>query len=201
MLPGSLVEMWGVFKACVAADKILIMQAANTGLTEGSTAKGTYDRDVVILSTLRLEGINLLREGHQIVSLPGGTLFGLEKKLAPYDRQPHSVIGSSCIGASIMGGVCNNSGGSLVQRGPAYTELSLYAQITHDGTLELVNHLGINLGNSPEEILRRVDSGDFTDADLSDERGRASDAGYSKRVSDVDADGPARFNADPRTLH
>ncbi|MFK7743742.1 MAG: D-lactate dehydrogenase [Roseobacter sp.] len=201
VVPGSLVEMWGILKACVAADKILIMQAANTGLTEGSTPKGTYDRDVVILSTLRLDRIHLLREGHQIVSLPGGTLFGLEKELAPYGRQPHSVIGSSCIGASIMGGVCNNSGGSLVQRGPAYTELSLYAQITHDGQLELVNHLGINLGNSPEEILARVDKGKFADTDLSDDTGRASDKGYPDRVSDVDADSPARFNADPRTLH
>lgn len=201
VIPGSLVEMWGVLKACVEADKILIMQAANTGLTEGSTPKGTYDRDVVILSTLRLDAIHLLRQGHQIVSLPGGTLFGLEKKLAPFGRQPHSVIGSSCIGASIMGGVCNNSGGSLVQRGPAYTELSLFAQITAAGTLELVNHLGINLGNSPEEMLSRLDKGDFSDADLSDAVGRASDQGYPGRVSDVDADSPARFNADPRTLH
>ncbi|WP_282127194.1 D-lactate dehydrogenase [Roseobacter litoralis] len=201
VVPGSLVEMWEILKACVAADKILIMQAANTGLTEGSTPKGTYDRDVVILSTLRLDRIHLLRDGQQIVSLPGGTLFGLEKQLAPYGRQPHSVIGSSCIGASIMGGVCNNSGGSLVQRGPAYTELSLYAQITHEGQLELVNHLGINLGNSPDEILTRIDKGEFSDTDLSEDASRASDAGYPERVSDVDADSPARFNADPRTLH
>ncbi len=201
VVPGTLVEMWHVLKACVAADKILIMQAANTGLTEGSTPKGTYDRDVVILSTLRLDRIHLVRDGHQIVSLPGGTLFGLEKQLEPYGRQPHSVIGSSCIGASIMGGVCNNSGGSLVQRGPAYTELSLYAQINHDGQLELVNHLGINLGNAPEDMLSRVDRGDFTDADLSDDAGKGSDAGYPERVTDVDADSPARFNADPRTLH
>lgn len=135
VVPGTLVEMWHILKTCVAADKILILQAANTGLTEGSIPKGHYDRDVVILSTLRLDTIHLLRDARQIVSLPGGTLFGLEKRLAPHGRQPHSVIGSSCIGASIMGGVCNNSGGSLVRRGPAYTELSLYAQITADGQL------------------------------------------------------------------
>jgi D-lactate dehydrogenase len=40
------------------------------------------------------------------------------------------VIGSSCIGASVIGGICNNSGGSLVQRGPAYTEMSLFARLT-----------------------------------------------------------------------
>ncbi len=29
-----------------------------------------------------------------------------------------------------------------------------------DGTLELVNHLGIALGNAPEEILTRLQNGD-----------------------------------------
>jgi D-lactate dehydrogenase len=53
------------------------------------------------------------------------------------------VIGSSCIGASVIGGICNNSGGSLVQRGPAYTEMSLYARIDENGKLTLVNHLGL----------------------------------------------------------
>ncbi|MEO0746276.1 MAG: FAD-binding protein, partial [Pseudomonadota bacterium] len=119
VIPGTLVEMWHVLQACVAADKIMIMQAANTGLTEGSTPKGQYDRDVVILSTMRMDKVHLLDKGRQIVSHPGGTLFQLEKLLKPFGRQPHSVIGSSCIGASILGGVCNNSGGSLVQRGPA----------------------------------------------------------------------------------
>lgn len=35
--PGSLIELWRVAQACVNADKIIIMQAANTGLTGGST--------------------------------------------------------------------------------------------------------------------------------------------------------------------
>ncbi len=51
------------------------------------------------------------------------------------------MIGSSCIGASVLGGVCNNFGGALVRRGPAYTELALYARVNDDGQLELVNHL------------------------------------------------------------
>lgn len=45
-----------MLKACVSADKIILMQAANTGLTEGSTPNGNdYDRDIVIISTLRLD--------------------------------------------------------------------------------------------------------------------------------------------------
>lgn len=35
--PGTLVEQWKVLEACVAADLIVIFQAANTGLTGGST--------------------------------------------------------------------------------------------------------------------------------------------------------------------
>ena len=85
-------------------------------------------------------------------------MYDLEKKLLPYGREPHSVIGSTSIGASIVGGVCNNSGGSLVKRGPAYTELALYAKVNKNGKLELVNELDINLGKNPVEILKNLDN-------------------------------------------
>lgn len=199
--PGTLLEQWKLLKACVAADKIVIMQAANTGLTEGSTPNGHYDRDTVVVSTTRMDDIHLLRDGEQIVSFPGATLFALEKLLAPLKRQPHSVIGSSCIGASIVGGVCNNSGGSLVERGPAYTELSLYAQITADGRLALVNNLGIDLGDDPETILHRLQTRDYGAADIEQTNRKASDTDYRKRVREIDEPSPARFNADKRRLH
>ncbi|MEM9061584.1 MAG: D-lactate dehydrogenase [Pseudomonadota bacterium] len=198
--PGTLLEQWKVLQACVAADKIVIMQAANTGLTEGSTPKGSYDRDVVVISTNRMDDIQLLDEGRQVLSFPGATLFKLEKLLDPLGRQPHSVIGSSCIGASIIGGVCNNSGGSLIERGPSYTELSLFAQVTEDG-IELVNHLGIDLGETPDEILTRLETGQFTTSDVESTNKKASDTAYAERVRDVQADSPARFNADKRRLH
>jgi len=199
--PATLVEQWRVLQACVAADKIVIMQAANTGLTEGSTPNGSYDRGVVLINTRRMDALHLLRGAAQVVALPGSTLFALEKLLAPHGRQPHSVIGSSCIGASVVGGVCNNSGGSLIERGPSYTELSLFAQIDAAGRLSLVNHLGLSLGDTPEEILTRVQNGDFTDADLEPTNKRASDTDYARIVRAVDADTPARFNADTRCLH
>lgn len=199
--PRTLLELWTVLKTCVEADKIVIMQAANTGLTEGSTPKGTYDRDVVLINTRRMDGLRLIDDGKQVISFPGATLFDLEKQLAPLGRQPHSVIGSSCIGASIVGGVCNNSGGSLVERGPAYTELSLFAQITKDGQLELVNHLGIRLGETVEDILTNLENGTFDDSDIGHGNQKASDTDYALRVRDIDADSPARFNADKRRLH
>jgi len=199
--PGTLLEQWQVLQAAVAADCIVIMQAANTGLTGGSTPDGdNYERDIVLISTRRLDGVQLVNQGEQVVCLPGATLDRLERELAPLGREPHSVIGSSCIGASVLGGVCNNSGGALVRRGPAYTELALYAQVQADGSLTLVNHLGIELGDSPEEMLTRLQKGDYSPAEVRNEAARASDAGYAEHVRDVDADTPARFNADPSRL-
>lgn len=199
--PGTLVEQWQVLQACVAADKIVIMQAANTGLTEGSTPNGSYDRDVVLINTRRMDDLHLIKGGMQVLALPGSTLFALEKLLDPLGRQPHSVIGSSCIGASVVGGVCNNSGGSLIERGPSYTEMSLFAQIDETGTLHLVNHLGVKLGAEPEDILTRVQNGTFTDADLEETNKKASDTDYMRIVREVEADTPARFNGDKRCLH
>ncbi|ATH80814.1 D-lactate dehydrogenase [Ectopseudomonas mendocina] len=200
--PGSLLEQWRVLQAAVAADRIVIMQAANTGLTGGSTPDGDdYDREIVLISTLRITGVQLINDGQQVVCLPGATLDRLEQALAPLNREPHSVIGSSCIGASVLGGICNNSGGALVRRGPAYTELALYAQVKDDGSLELVNHLGIDLGDNPEEILTRLQNGDYTAQQVrNEEHAKASDARYGEHVRDVDADTPARFNADPSRL-
>ena len=200
--PGTLLEQWRVLQAAVAADRIVIMQAANTGLTGGSTPDGDdYDREIVLVSTLRITGVQLINDGQQVVCLPGATLDRLEQALAPLGREPHSVIGSSCIGASVLGGICNNSGGALVRRGPAYTELALYAQVKADGSLELVNHLGIDLGNSPEEILTRLQQADYSAQQIRNaDIGKASDARYAEHVRDVDADTPARFNADPSRL-
>ncbi|MQY43931.1 D-lactate dehydrogenase [Epibacterium sp. SM1969] len=197
--PGTLLEQWQVVKACVAADKIVIMQAANTGLTEGSTPKGTYDRGVVLINTRRLDGLQLINDGAQVISFPGATLFSLEKLLAPLKRLPHSVIGSTSIGSTVVGGVCNNSGGSLVERGPAYTELALFGQINAEGELELVNHLGIELGDSPEEILTNLQEGRLGEI-INDER-KASDSNYVELVRDFKADTPSRYNADKNRLY
>lgn len=198
--PGTLVEQWRVLEACVAADVAIIFQAANTGLTGGSTPFGDgYDRPIVIVSTLRNRRIDLLDHGRQVLCMPGATLDQLERQLKPLGREPHSVIGSSCIGASVTGGICNNSGGSLVQRGPAYTQLSLFAQVDAEGRLQLVNHLGIRLGGQPLDILTRLDAGNYTEADVDFPQGaQASDIEYKDHVRDISAHTPARFNADPR---
>ena len=188
-------------KICVDNEVIIIMQAANTGLTGGSTPYGNnYDRPIVIINTMRISDIHIINEGKQIIGLSGSTLYDLEKKLEPLKREPHSIIGSTSIGASIIGGVCNNSGGSLVKRGPAYTELSLYARLNHVGTLELVNHLDIDLGSTPEEILTNLQKGILPINSIQESSKLASDKEYRERVRDIDAITPARFNADKRRL-
>ena len=197
--PGGLVEQWRVLNAAIAAGRAVIFQAANTGLTGGSTPWGEdYDREIVLVSLRRLKGVHLIDDGRQVVCLPGATLDTLEKRLRPLGREPHSVIGSSCIGASVLGGICNNSGGALIQRGPAYTEMSLFAEVRADGTVALVNHLGLPLGNDPEEILARVERGDLPVPEPTEAWG--SDREYIAHVRDVEAKTPARFNADPRRL-
>ena len=200
--PGNLLESWKVLELCVDAGFIVIMQAANTGLTGGSTPYGAnYDRPIVIINTMRIDDIHFIDEGKQIIALPGSTLFDLENKLAPIGREPHSVIGSTSIGASIVGGVCNNSGGSLIQRGPAYTELSIYAQVNDKGELKLINDLGVELGSSPEEILTNLQEKNYTSNQVQFPDKLASDNEYEKRLRAINQKTPARFNADKRRLY
>ena len=201
VFPQNLLQLWKVLRICINFNKIIIMQAANTGLTGGSTPFGNeYDRDIIIINTVSINQLIVLNQGMQVLAFPGTTLFKLEDNLRPIGRGPHSVIGSSCIGASVIGGVCNNSGGNLVNRGPAYTELSLFAQLTKEGELILVNHLGIELGESPIEILTNLEAINFDPNKVSDTNKLASDLDYKTRVRDINSQIPARFNADKRRL-
>ncbi len=200
--PGNLLELWRILELCISNDFIIIMQAANTGLTGGSTPYGNdYDRSVVIINTLRINDIQIINNAKQIIALSGSTLYDLEKKLKPFNRDPHSVIGSTSIGASIVGGVCNNSGGSLVKRGPAYTELALYAKLNKDGNLELINELGINLGENPETILSNLQNKNYEQEDIIYNDKLASDDKYSEIVRGIDETTPARYNSDKRLLY
>ncbi|MGE6327026.1 D-lactate dehydrogenase [Psychrobacter pacificensis] len=202
LFPQTLLEIWQCLEVCVEGNCIIIMQAAKTGLTEGSTPSGDdYDRPVVVINTLAINKLYLINDNEQIISLPGTTLHQLQNELKAVNRAPHSVIGSSTLGASIVGGVSNNSGGALVKRGPAYTELSLFAQINEHGQLVLVNHLEVDLGDTPEEILTNLQNGYFDKSQLSQSNKLASDKEYVARIQDINADTPSRFNADKRRLY
>lgn len=196
--PATLCELWRVLKVLVPHDVAIIMQAANTGLTGGSTPDSRIGQPVFIINTMRMSTIHPILDGEQMVCLAGSTLFELERIASRFDREPHSIIGSSCFGASVVGGVCNNSGGALVRRGPAYTQCSLFAHITAQGELRLVNNLGMDLGSEPLEMLDRLTHGDFS---ASRSARPASAQGYEARLRAIDADTPARYNADPACLH
>ncbi len=200
--PGTLIEIWKILELCVKEDIIIIMQAANTGLTGGSTPYGDdYERPVIVLNTMRIDDIHIINDGKQIIGLTGSTLYNLEKKLKPYKREPHSIIGSTSIGASIIGGICNNAGGSLVQRGPSYTQMALYAKINKNGKLELVNELDINLGSSPEEILSNLQNKNYKKSDIKNTGKLGSDDKYSEIIRKINENTPSRFNSDSRLLY
>ena len=199
--PVNLTEIWNTLKVCVENNIIVIMQAANTGLTGGSTPnKKNYDRPIIIINTIRIKDIHVIKNGHQVIALGGSSLFDLENIIKPFGREPHSVIGSTSIGATVIGGICNNSGGSLVHRGPAFTELALYARVNEKRELELINELDINLGSNPEEILENLQSKNYVDKDIIFSDKCASDKDYSKIVREVDSKTPARYNSDKRLL-
>lgn len=202
VFPQTLVELWKLLNVCTEANCIIILQAAKTGLTEGSAPSGNdYDRDVVVINTLAINQIHLINDGQQAISLSGASLHSLEQKLNQIDRDPHSVIGSSQIGATVVGGIANNSGGALCKRAPAYTELALYAQIDENNKLQLINHLGIDgLGDTPEEILANIERGNFSEKQIQQNFGMASDTEYAEWIRDITSDIPARFNADKRRL-
>lgn len=202
IFPQTLEHLWNSIKIAVSNNLIIVMQAANTGLTEGSTPnKDNYDRPVVVINTLSLDKLHIINQGHQVISMPGATLHKLEESLNAINRSPHSIIGSSTLGATVVGGIANNSGGALVKRGPAYTELSIYAQINQHGELVLVNHLGVYLGDTADDVIRNLQQGNFDASKLEQGQRKASDQQYQARIKDVDASTPSRFNADPRRLY
>lgn len=200
--PGSLVQMWRVLERCIEARKVVVMQAANTGLTGGSTpGQASGGRDVIIINGMRINRIFPVDGGRQAICLPGATLRQLERALVRYGREPHSVLGSSCFGATVVGGICNNSGGSLVRRGSAYTEMALFAQVSSTWQLRLVNHLGSKLSDAPEEALARLDRGEFECCkQLGAGLPRGSDHAYAARVREFASGEPSRYNEDPRRL-
>jgi D-lactate dehydrogenase len=91
--------------------------------------------------------------------------------------------------------------GALIHRGPAYTQMALFARIDDSGEAQLINHIGIKLGNNPETILDKLDRDAFTETDIEYSPDHvASDPHYAQDVRDIAADTPGRFNADPKRL-
>ncbi|MEM1099102.1 MAG: D-lactate dehydrogenase [Planctomycetota bacterium] len=202
VFPGTLVEQWRVLQVCVEHGAAIVMQAAKSGLTGGSVPSGDdYGRPVVIVNVMRIKRIVLLDGGKQAIALPGSTLHELTELLRPLGRVPHSVIGSTTIGATVVGGIANNAGGALCKRGSSYTRLSMFARVNENRELELVNQLGIEgLGEDPETILSRLEREPVAPDAVVARDVPASDHAYADRIRDLQANVPNRYNTDPRRL-
>ena len=64
-----------------------------------------------------------------------------------------------------------------------------------------MNHLGVNLGRTPEEILSKLENRHYQLSDIENNSSCcASDQRYAHDVKQIDENSPARFNADPSRL-
>lgn len=64
------------------------------------------------------------------------------------------------------------------------------------GELVLVNELGVDLGEIPEEVLTKLQNQDYTKDQIQFPDKLASDNEYEQRFRKIDADTPARFNTE-----
>ncbi|MDY3127053.1 MAG: D-lactate dehydrogenase [Corynebacterium sp.] len=198
--PTTLVQMWELLQVCVDNNFIVIPQATNTGVTGGSgPGFQEYDRPIVLISTLQIKGVHLINDAREAISLPGTTLIELTDALAEHDREPHSVIGSTSIGASVIGGIANNSGGSQIRKGPAFTREAIFARVNEQGKVELVNHLGISLGDDPITALTRLQRGSWSPTDVTLAPADSAETEYAVQLRQMEPT-PARYNANPDFL-
>ena len=185
--------------SCVAADTIVIMQAANTGLTGGSTPDGNdYDREIVIISTLRMKTIHLIGEGRQVVCLPGATLNQLEQILHAMERQP--APGDRIV---VPRRFSLRRHKQQLRRRAHSTRPGLHRNdpLRAGGCArqpELGQSSRDQPGQRPEAILSKLEQGKFSDFDINWDAGDGHDRDYARHVREIDADTPSRFNADPR---
>ena len=69
VIPYSLLQLWQVIEFGVKHNLIIILQASNTGVTGGSTPHSNdYDREVIVVSTMKLKGIQLLDDAKQVIA-------------------------------------------------------------------------------------------------------------------------------------
>ena len=96
VFPSTLLEQWEVLKVAVKQNCNILLQAAKTGLTGGSTPRGLkYEKPLVIINVSKIKKLKLLNDGKQALAFPGTTLFELTEELKKIDRVPHSVLGST----------------------------------------------------------------------------------------------------------
>eukprot|EP00929_Paragymnodinium_shiwhaense_P023701 TRINITY_DN14781_c0_g1_i1.p1 TRINITY_DN14781_c0_g1~~TRINITY_DN14781_c0_g1_i1.p1 ORF type:complete len:663 (+),score=158.98 TRINITY_DN14781_c0_g1_i1:125-2113(+) len=197
--PGTLQETIDVLKACVAADVAVLPQGANTSLTGAAVPRDSdCDRPTVVINMRRLKKIMPVgKEGHQVLCYSGAGIFDLKDLLASeYNRDSHSVLGSLFLNPSVGAGIAYGSGGTQIRKGPAYTDRALYLRVCKDGSIELVNTLGLKDGGDAVAFLEGKTSLDTSDLDPNCKL-PASWPDYATNVRTLTGE-VARYNADTR---
>jgi len=76
--------------------------------------------------------------------------------------------------------------------------MALFARLDENRRLQLVNHLGVKLGEDTEQMLSRLERGEFDAADIEhDPNRRDADHDYARRVRAIDSSSPARLMRTP----
>jgi D-lactate dehydrogenase len=147
--PQKLKQIIEIVKESVNAGCVVLVQGQNTGLTGGSVPREMEDRrPTVVVSMKDLDTIFPIDNGDRVVCLAGAGLASLQTFVqGAFDRESHSILGSTFLNPTTAAGVALGSGGTQCRKGPAYTERALYLKVASDkfgrSTVKVVNTLGI----------------------------------------------------------
>lgn len=154
--PQKLKEVVEVIQAVVDANCVVLVQGSNTGLTGGSVPRVQADRrPTVVVSMKAFDTIFPIDKGERVVCLAGVGLATLSNFVEEhFNRESHSILGSTFLNPTTAAGVSLGSGGTQMRKGPAYTERALYLKVVPDkfgkSVVSIVNTLGIEDLDSEE---------------------------------------------------
>ncbi|MCK7498020.1 MAG: hypothetical protein MZW92_50335 [Comamonadaceae bacterium] len=153
-----------MLQAAVAADRIVIMQAANTGLTGGSTPDGAgYDREIVLVNTLRIDRRAAHRRRRSRSSAcPARRWTSSSASSAPLG--PRAALGDRLVVHRRVGArrhlqqLRRRAGAPRpgLHRAGAVRAVSPTTAASSSSTTS-----ASRLGDTPEEILTRLERGDY----------------------------------------
>src|SRR5699024_11809392 len=76
---------------------------------------------------------------------------------------------------------------------------AIFARVKNGGKGELVNHLGISLGDDPEVALDRLQRGEWSPEDVTPAPEDSNETEYAEHLRKI-VPSPARYNANPEYL-
>mmetsp|Transcript_95001 Transcript_95001/g.198543 ORF Transcript_95001/g.198543 Transcript_95001/m.198543 type:complete len:669 (+) Transcript_95001:107-2113(+) len=199
--PGTLEEAVKVLELCTAANVAVLPQGANTSLTGGAVPRNeALDRPTVVLCLRRLNKIMPIDDGKRVLCFAGAGIYDLKEKLEKeYHRDSHSVLGSIFLNPTVAAGVAYGSGGTQIRKGPSWTERALFAKVKSDGSIEIVNTLGLKDGGDAIKFLDGKTELKPEDIDQKS-KGACSWPDYGKTVRAYNESSVSRSNADTTGL-